>query len=111
MEEIKVWIIESILSLIAVVLTVFVARILNLAKKRMDDHWKGEEATRLMTQCVYAAEQIYGAGQGQKKREKALSLALSLLKKKGISLPAKEMRILLEATVNEMNQKGKEGRS
>lgn len=94
---------ELILTVLAAVLTV-AAALLGKGLARLKERlFTSEEAASVARTCVLAAEQIYGAGDGKKKLEAALSFAETLLKEKGIRVSREQMEVLAEAALAELN--------
>ena len=55
--------------------------------------------------CVQAVEQIYVDLHGEDKLNKCITAAAGMLNEKGISIGETELRLLIEAAVNEFNNK------
>ena len=99
------WITEIIssclISILGVIITSLAAYLGRLAGKIWRDKAQSEAVQNLAKTTVHAVEQMYGDFGGEAKLERALYYLENLLKKKGIVLPAEEMRILLEAALCE----------
>ena len=91
-----VTILYSILTALAGYLGVVVK---NLYKKYINDKTKKDVART----CVRAVEQIYIDIHGQEKFEKCVEAASEMLCEKGINITDIELRMLIEAAVNEFN--------
>ena len=63
----------------------------------------------IVNDCVKAIEQIYIDLHGDKKKEKCEQQIVQLLYEKGITITQAELDIMIEAAVQEMNNKIKEG--
>ena len=75
----------------------------NLAEKYLDTDTKKEVARTV----VSFVEQVYQDIHGEEKLHKAMEQAAMLLSQKGLDFDQNEMWVMLEAAVNEMNQKAK----
>ena len=73
-----------------------------IAKTYLDNETKLSIAANV----VRFVEQVWTEIHGAEKLQKALETAESLLKKKGIPFDADEMTVLIEAAVQELNEKG-----
>lgn len=71
----------------------------NLLKKIADDKAKKE----IVRTCVRAVEQIYTDLHGSEKLEKCIESASEMLAQKGITVTEIELRMMIEAAVNEFN--------
>ena len=63
----------------------------------------------IVKNCVKCVEQIYKDLHGDKKKEKCEQQIVQLLYEKGITITQEELDIMIEAAVQEMNNKIKEG--
>lgn len=79
----------------------------SLITKYLDDKTKKDVARTV----VKAVEQIYKDLHGDEKLDKALRSASEILATKGITVTDLELRLLLEAAVNEFNEKAKKDTS
>lgn len=73
------------------------------AKKIYIGHINDETKRAIAAAAVAFVEQAWKALHGADKLNKALETAEALLKKKGITFDAEEMRVLIEAAVGEFN--------
>ena len=73
------------------------------AKKIYINHINDEAKRSIAAAAVKFVEQAWKALHGADKLNKALETAEALLKKKGITFDAEEMRVLIEAAVGEFN--------
>ena len=73
----------------------------NIYKKYINDKTKKDIAAT----CVRAIEQIYSDLHGQEKFEKCVEAAAEMLANRGIEISEIEIKMLIEAAVNEMNEK------
>lgn len=73
------------------------------AKKIYINHINDEAKRSIAVAAVKFVEQAWKALHGVDKLNKALETAEALLKKKGITFDAEEMRVLIEAAVGEFN--------
>ena len=73
------------------------------AKKVYIGHINDETKRSIAVAAVAFVEQAWKALHGADKLNKALETAEALLKKKGITFDAEEMRVLIEAAVGEFN--------
>lgn len=72
----------------------------NLYTKFINDKTKKD----VVKTCVKAVEQIYTDLHGEEKLDKCIESVTSMLAEKGITITDIEVRILIEAAVNEFNQ-------
>lgn len=72
----------------------------NLYQKYINDKTKRD----VVKTCVRAVEQIYQDLHGDEKLDKCIESASQMLGEKGISITEIEIRMLIEAAVNEMNK-------
>ena len=91
-------ILYSILTAIAGYLGIVVK---NLYTKYINDKTKQDVAKT----CAKAVEQIYKDLHGEEKLQKALEAASEMLMSKNIAITDIELRMLIEAAVNEFNKK------
>ncbi|MBQ4036853.1 MAG: hypothetical protein IJC84_01865 [Clostridia bacterium] len=94
---------ELLLAVLAAGLSVAVAMLGRWLARLKERLFASEEAAAVARTCVLAAEQIYGSGDGKKKLEAALSFAETLLREKGLSVSRKQMEVLAEAALAELN--------
>lgn len=73
------------------------------AKKIYINHINDEAKRSIAAAAVKFVEQAWKALHGADKLNKALETAEALLKKKGITFDAEEMKVLIEAAVGEFN--------
>ena len=73
------------------------------AKKIYIGHINDETKRAIAAAAVAFVEQAWKALHGADKLNKALETAEALLRKKGITFDAEEMRVLIEAAVGEFN--------
>lgn len=72
----------------------------NLYEKYINDKTKKD----VVNTCVRAVEQLYTDLHGQEKLDKCIESASAMLGEKGIAITDIEIRMLIEAAVNEFNQ-------
>lgn len=72
----------------------------NLYTKYINDKTKKD----VVKTCVQAVEQIYADLHGEDKLNKCIESVASMLGEKGIAITDIEIRMLIEAAVNEFNQ-------
>ena len=77
----------------------------NLYTKFINDKTKKD----VVKTCVKAVEQMYQNLHGEEKLQKALEAASDMLLTKGITISDIELRMLIEAAVNEFNKSFNEG--
>ena len=77
----------------------------NLYQKYINDKTKQDVAKTV----VQAVEQMYQNLHGEEKLQKALEAASDMLLTKGITISDIELRVLIEAAVNEFNKSFNEG--
>lgn len=92
---------ECLVSLLGVILTALAAYLGKQMGKIWRDQAESKAVQSVAKTCVAAVEQMYCDLGGEEKLEQALFWCENLLKKKGISITAEEMRIALEAAVCE----------
>ncbi len=93
---------EAILSLLGAVLTFVAAKIGACIGAWYREKITNETLRSVAQTCVRAVEQMYKEWGGAQKLEKALSMGEEMLRKKGIKIEKDEMRVLLEAALNEL---------
>lgn len=71
----------------------------NLYEKYINDKTKKD----VVNTCVRAVEQLYTDLHGQEKLDKCIESASAMLGEKGIAITDIEIRMLIEAAVNEFN--------
>lgn len=72
----------------------------NLYEKYINDKTKKD----VVNTCVRAVEQLYTDLHGQEKLDKCIESVSAMLGEKGITITDIEVRMLIEAAVNEFNQ-------
>lgn len=72
----------------------------NLYEKYINDKTKKD----VVNTCVRAVEQLYTDLHGQEKLDKCIESVSAMLGEKGIAITDIEIRMLIEAAVNEFNQ-------
>ena len=73
----------------------------NLYTKYINDKTKQQ----VVKTCVKAVEQLYNDLDGEEKLAKCIEAASQMLNEKGIPISELEIRMLIEAAVNEINEK------
>lgn len=89
--------------LIMTLITIFIGYICTKLKSAYQKYVNSNEKRQIAQTCVRAVEQIYKTLHGEDKLNKCVEFMATLLNEKGIAVSEVEMRMLIEAAVNEMN--------
>ena len=82
-----------------------IAGYIGIAIKRIYNKYINDKTKKdVVRTCTRAVEQIYKNLHGEEKLEKCLIAASEMLAEKGISITDIELRMLIEAAVNEFNK-------
>ena len=102
--------ISQLTSNIIQVVLVGVVTYVGVAFKNIEKKYVNTETKSIIVRnCVKCVEQIYKDLHGDKKKEKCEQQIVQLLYEKGITITQAELDIMIEAAVQEMNNKIKEG--
>ncbi len=101
MEWMKEIVFEALLSVVGVVLTAVIGRIVAVVGKGLKERFSEESIMSAAYTVVGAVEMMYREAGGEEKMQWALSLLEDRLKGKGIDLSREEMRLFLESAVAE----------
>lgn len=101
MEWMKELLFEALLSVIGVVLTAVIGRIVAIVGKGLKERFSEEGVMSAAYTVVGAVQMMYREAGGEEKMECALGLLEDRLKTKGIRLTREEMRLFLESALAE----------
>ena len=83
----------------------FIATYLGAYLKKVITKWLDNKTKKdVVNTCVRAVEQLYKDLHGQEKLDKCIESVSAMLSENGITITEIEIRMLIEAAVNEFNQ-------
>lgn len=90
-------------AIITILVGVVVAFLIPLIKSRTTGQ-QYDNIVKVVDIAVYAAEQLFGPGMGEKKLEEATKYIVDFVNKMGYKVDETEIRDMIEAAVKKMNE-------
>lgn len=96
---------DIIIQMIPIVLTAIGTFLVGILKKKYSEYINTDTKKEIAMLTVRYVEQVFNTLHGKDKLEKAKSAFVDMLNEKGIKITESEIDMLLEAAVNQMNER------